>query len=125
MAYHIKGDNMSKEYEINKEYEKFGLTEDEYHECRYNLSRASFHVYKNEEDEDQYECSVLYFDSDDGVALISAYCEVFDEDGFKIELIDCSYCDIKMTDMIEIIYMFEEFNDKVNENIAEQDKNNT
>ena len=109
---------------MNKEYEKFGLTEDKYNECRYNLSRESFHVYKNF-DEEQEECSVLYFDSDDGVALISAYCEVFDEDGFKIELIDCSYCDIKMTDMIEIIYMFEEFNDKVNENIAEQDKNNT
>jgi hypothetical protein len=103
---------------MNKEYEKFGLTEDKYNECRYNLSRESFHVYKNFEEE-QEECSVLYFDSDDGVALISAFCEIFEADGFKIELIDCKYCDIKMTDMIEIIYMFEEFEEKTRLNDGE------
>ena len=99
---------------MNKEYEKFGLTEDKYNECRYNLSRESFHVYKNFEEE-QEECSVLYFDSDDGVALITTDCEVFEDDGFKLELIDCRYCDIKKLDMVEIIHILEEFEKKANE----------
>ena len=86
-----------------KEYEKFNLTEDEYWECRQNMHTPSYHLSELE------ECSVLYFDSDDGVALISANSEIFDADGFKIELIDCKYCDIKLTDMIEIIHLFEEF----------------
>ena len=96
-----------------KEYEKFNLTEDEYWECRQNMHTPSYHLAELEECsvlyEEQEECSVLYFDSDDGVALISANSEIFDADGFKIELIDCKYCDIKLTDMIEIIHLFEEF----------------
>ena len=91
-----------------KKCEKFNLTEDEYWECRQNMHTPSYHLYEKLEEE-QEECSVLYFDSDDGVALISANSEIFDADGFKIELIDCKYCDIKLTDMIEIIRLFEEF----------------
>jgi len=87
-----------------KEYEKFELTEDEYHECRCNMESGSYHVYK-----DAWECSVLYFDGDDGVALITGDPEVFSYDGFKIELIDCRYCDIRKLDMVEIIHILEEF----------------
>jgi hypothetical protein len=99
-----------------KEYEKFDLTEDEYWECRQNMHRSSYHTYKNF-DEEMEECCVLYFDSDDGVALISANSEIFQFDGFKVELIDCNYCDIKLTDMIEIIHLFEEFEEKINVDI--------
>ena len=99
---------MSKELSFN--YERFGLTEVDYHECRYNMERESYHVYK-----DEWECSVLYFDGDDGVALITGDPEVFAYDGFKIELIDCRYCDIKKLDMVEIIHILEEFEKKANE----------
>ena len=101
---------MSKELSFN--YERFGLTEVDYHECRYNMERESYHVYK-----DEWECSVLYFDSDDGVALITTDCEVFEDDGFKLELIDCRYCDIKKLDMVEIIHILEEFDEEYDENL--------
>lgn len=94
-----------------KKYEKFNLTEDEYWECRQNMHTPSYHLYEKLEEE-QEECSVLYFDSDDGVALITNYCDIFDGDGFKIELIDCNYCDIKKLDMVEIIHILEEFEEK-------------
>ena len=99
-----------------KEYEKFGLTENEYHECRYNMKVQIYHTYKNF-DEEQEECSILYFDGDDGVALITGDLEGNIYDGFKIELIDCRYCDIRKLDMVEIIHILEEFEEKANENI--------
>ena len=89
------------------DYDRFGLTADEYDKCRFNLYIPSYHIYK-----DENEFSVLYFDSDDGVALITNYCDIFDGDGFKIELIDCNYCDIKKLDMVEIIHILEEFEEK-------------
>ena len=100
---------MSKELSFN--YERFGLTEVDYHECRYNMERESYHTYKNF-DEEQEECSILYFDGDDGVALITGDPEGNIYDGFKIELIDCNYCDIKKLDMVEIIHILEEFEEK-------------
>jgi len=108
-----------------KKYEKFNLTEDEYWECRQNMHTPSYHLYEKLEEEHE-ECSVLYFDSDDGVALISAYSEVFDDEGFKIELIDCRYCDINFYHMQEIIDIFitlaEEFNMKMLEELEEEEK---
>ena len=94
-----------------KEYEDFGLTEDEYWKCRQNMNEASYHLHQTF-NEDDGKSSLLYFDSDDGVALITNYCDIFDGDGFKIELIDCNYCDIKKLDMVEIIHILEEFEEK-------------
>ena len=47
------------------------------------------------------ESAVLYTDGDCGIALIS-FSEIFDEDGIMIELIDCTYCDIRMSDLKKI-----------------------
>ena len=91
-----------------KEYEKFNLTEDEYWECRQNMHTPSYHLYEKLEEE-QEECSVLYFDSDDGVALISSSCEMF-EAGLSVRLIDCRYCDIETEDMSVILSSIEDFN---------------
>ena len=99
-----------------EEYKNFGLTENEYWERRQNMNEASYHLHKTF-NEEEVNTSVLYFDSDDGVALISAYCEVFDDEGFQIKLIDCEYCDIHFYHMQEIIDIFialaEEFNIKM------------
>ena len=86
------------------DYERFGLTADEYDKCRFNLYLPSYHIYK-----DENEFSVLYFDSDDGVALISSSCEMFEE-GLSIRLIDCQYCDIETKDMSVILSSIEDFN---------------
>jgi len=34
--------------------------------------------------------------------------EVFDELGFSIRLIDCDYCDVSMTDMLEIAHTLDD-----------------
>ena len=95
---------------------KYPVTEDEYWERRQNMNEASYHLHQTF-NEDEGDSSLLYFDSDDGVALISAYCEVFDDEGFQIKLIDCQYCDIHFYHMQEIIDIFialaEEFNIKM------------
>lgn len=89
---------------------EFNMTEKEYHHARYNLLTSSY-VISQDTDEDTLECKVLYFDSDDGVALIKHFSEVFDDDGFSINLIDCNYCDIRYIDMLEIINLFKEFDE--------------
>ena len=106
-----------------KGYENFGLTKEKYWERRQNMSEASYHLHQTF-NEDEGNSSLLYFDSDDGVALISAYSEIFDDEGFKIELIDCRYCDINFYHMQEIIDIFitlaEEFNMKMLEEEEKQ-----
>jgi len=99
--------NMSNK--IKELLNKFNLTEEEYEEARYNLTTSSYYIYKEIEFSDVLECSILYFDSDDGVAIIKATAEIFEEEGFSIELIDCKYCDIRYEDMKEIINICENF----------------
>ena len=43
---------------------------------------------------------VLYFDGDMGCALFSSGSEAFDDDGLRLELIDCSWCDLKLDEML-------------------------
>ena len=90
--------------------ESFGLTKEQYRECMTNFI-PNFYIAKrvSEEPYDEEYIEVLYLDGDDGVALISHYCECFSDEGFKIELIDCKYCDIQYSDMIEILEIFKEF----------------
>ena len=90
--------------------ESFGLTKEQYRECMTNFI-PNFYIDKrvSEEPYDEEYIEVLYLDGDEGVALISHYCECFSGEGFKIELIDCKYCDILYSDMIEILEIFKEF----------------
>ena len=95
---------------MSKIFKEWEMTEKEEHHARYNLTTPS-DVSSQDIHEDSLECKVLYFDSDDGVALIRHFCEVFDDDGFSITLIDCNYCDISYADMLEIIQLFKEFDE--------------
>jgi len=52
---------------------------------------------------------VLYFDGDVGCALFSSGSEAFDEDGLRLELIDCSWCDLKLDEMLFIQQIFKSF----------------
>ena len=89
---------------VNKVYRDFHLSEDEYHKHRNNL-KDSHYVVKSE----SWCCRVLYFDGDDGVALFKNPCEILDDGGVKMELIDCSYCDISLECMSEIVETFNKF----------------
>lgn len=83
----------------------FDLTLDEYEEYRFNIIQTRIllneHIAEN-------ECSILYFDGDDGLAYITNYSDVHD-DGFSISLIDCNYCEISYSEMKKIIGIFEDF----------------
>tara|TARA_R100000742_G_C4268938_1_gene87360 strand:- start:147 stop:476 length:330 start_codon:yes stop_codon:yes gene_type:complete len=88
--------------EFFKIYEKFGLTEEEYNKLRYGfLPQFVLHT-------DENSSSALYFDGDDGVSLFENPSEVFDDLGFSIKLIDCDYCDMSMTDMLEIAHTLDD-----------------
>ena len=52
---------------------------------------------------------VLYFDGDMGCALFSSGSEAFDDDGLRLELIDCSWCDLKLDEMLFIQQIFKSF----------------
>jgi hypothetical protein len=100
--------------EIKELLETYNLTVEQYEEARYNMNGdingATYFLNKkcDEASEEMY-CSVLYFDSDDGVAELTSDSEIFSEKGFIIKLIDCNYCDILFEDMKSIINIFEDF----------------
>ena len=102
--------------------ESFGLTKEQYWECRQDFI-PKFYIDKVESEEpyDEEYIEVLYLDGDDGVALISHYCECFSDEGFKIELIDCKYCDIQYSDMIEILEIFKGFEEAYKERDKERE----
>ena len=98
---------------MDKAYKKFGLTKEEYEKLRYGfLPQFVLHT-------DENSSSALYFDGDDGVVLFQNPSEVFDDLGFSIKLIDCKYCDMSMTDMLEIAHALDEkrWREKVNKPI--------
>ena len=87
---------------MDKVYERFGLTKEEYEKLRYGfLPQFVLHT-------DEHLAAALYFDGDDGVVLFQNPSEVFDELGFSITLIDCKYCDISMTEMLEIAHTLDD-----------------
>lgn len=91
--------------EFFKIYEKFVITEEEYNKRRHGmLPHFVIHT-------DVYSALVLYFDGDGGVALFENPCEIFDELGFNIKLIDCDYCDISIKDMLEITHTLDDLKD--------------
>ena len=87
---------------MEKVYERFVLTEEEYNKRRHGFL-AHFVIHT-----DANSSAALYFDGDDGVVLFQNPSEVFDELGFSIRLIDCEYCDISMTDMLEIAHTLDD-----------------
>ena len=90
----------------------FGITEDDYRRFRFNLNETSVHTAL-----DDGQLYALYFDSDDGCALFSTPCEIFEESGIKFELVDCKYCDIALSDLQFIYKIFKSFSqDADNEN---------
>ena len=94
--------------ESNKIYNEFDLSEDEYNEHRYGLVDPYFIVHS-----EPYKCSVLYFDGDDGVVLFTSPSEIFDFKGFSTELIDCSYCDVSLKHMSEILEILNDFESEI------------
>ena len=78
---------------MDKVYKKFGLAKEEYEKLRYGfLPQFVLHT-------DEHLAAALYFDGDDGVV---------DELGFSITLIDCKYCDISMTEMLDIAHTLDD-----------------
>ena len=82
----------------------FNINEDYYRYLRFNLDCSSVHTALDDGD-----LHILYFDSDDGCALFSTPCEIFEESGIKIQLIDCTYCDIQLSDLQFIYKKFKSF----------------
>lgn len=82
----------------------FGITEDDYRKLRFNLDESSVHTALGSDD-----LHVLYFDSDDGCALFSTPCEIFEESGITFQLIDCNYCDIALSDLNFIYKIFKSY----------------
>ena len=84
-------------------YKEFGLSEKEYKRHRFSMIDG-FYV-----KEEAHQCRVLYLDGDDGAVVFTKPAEVFDTEGFKMELIDCTYCDVSSSDMIDILALFDDF----------------
>ena len=82
----------------------FGITKDGYRDLRFNLNKSSVHTAK-----DGDSLHVLYFDGDDGCALLSTPSEILEESGIKFELIDCKYCDISLSDLQFVYKIFKSF----------------
>ena len=102
-------------------YKDFGLTEEEYWECRQNMHRPSFHKDIGYDFTGDW-CSILYFDSDEGIALFSSSNDMFEGTGFQMKLIDCNYCDIPFSYMIDIIEIFKEFEEEIDKQIDEEEE---
>ena len=51
--------------------------------------------------------ALLYTDGDSGAMLFS-WSEVFEEDGLSMRLVECNYCDIKLSSLKEIRKIFKQ-----------------
>tara|TARA_R110000787_G_scaffold222911_3_gene331390 strand:- start:240 stop:545 length:306 start_codon:yes stop_codon:yes gene_type:complete len=89
---------------VNKICLRFNLTEDQYNE--YNCSLIQSHSVVHS---DSNQFSILYFDGDGGVVIFKNPSEISDTNGFSIELINCSYCDVSFKDMSEILKILNAF----------------
>ena len=93
---------------IKEMCKEFNITEDEFYEYNSDMSTPRFLVNKvSNEDEDYW--SILYFDSDGGVAFLGNSTEMFSGGAFQLKLIDCNYCDIPFSKMEEMIAVIERF----------------
>ena len=95
----------------------FDLTEREYHE-KNTCFEHSYLIKKDtwkDEGDTLGSINVLYFDGDGGVALISGDAESCENSGFRIEIIESRYCDIRWDLMSEIIKTMQSFNRSIGE----------
>ena len=97
---------------------RFEITEEEFYERNRASIFTSEYGYPNFViafgDEEHY-IEVLYFDGDDGRAIISNNCEIFDEEGCQIKLHECNYCDFEwetIQDIFNILQEVEEYADE-------------
>lgn len=89
-------------------YKNFGLTFDEYcHAYDWNytvgLGECSCKGCSTRIHTSESELAVLYFDRDEGAALFSAVNDNFEDEGFSVKLLDCTYCDIDFNAMEWIV----------------------
>ena len=103
---------------VNRILDKFNITEKEFYDRSLASLRNNKYAYPNfvvsYGDRDSYT-EVLYFDGDDGRAIISNNCEIFDEEGCKIKLHECNYCDFEwetIQDIFNILQEVEEYADE-------------
>jgi len=54
--------------------------------------------------------STFYTDGDGGLMLFEGYCEMFEEQGVSMRLIDCTYCDIPYSIINAIMQELKEAN---------------
>ena len=96
---------------VKKLLDRFDITEKEF----YERNRAS--IFSSEYDspnfviaygDEENYTEVLYFDGDDGRAIIKNDSEIFAEEGFQIKLHKCNYCDFEWSTFKEIITIFKE-----------------
>jgi hypothetical protein len=97
---------------------KFNINEDEFYERNtasiFNNKYDSPNFVVSYGDRDSYT-EVLYFDGDDGRAIISNNCEIFEEEGCQIKLHECNYCDFEwetIQDIFNILQEVEEYADE-------------
>ena len=96
---------------VKKILDRFNITDNEFYERNIASLRNNKYSYPNfvvsYGDRDSYT-EVLYFDGDDGRAIISNECEIFDEEGCQIKLHECNWCDFEWSTLNEIITILQE-----------------
>ena len=104
---------------VKKILDRFNITDNEFYERNTSSLRSNKHDSPNfviaYGDEDSYT-EVLYFDGDDGRAIISNECEIFEDEGCQIRLHECNYCDFEwstLNDIINILQEIDEIDDEL------------
>ena len=96
---------------VKKILDKFNITDNEFYERNTSSLRNNKYGYPNfvvsYGDRDSYT-EVLYFDGDDGRAIISNECEIFEDEGCKIKMHECNWCDFEWSTLNEIITILQE-----------------
>jgi len=94
-------------------YKDYGFEDkEEYQRWRVSFMSAITYKHKSIEEEGHvtHLLDCLYTDGDDGVMEFTSMCDVFDEEGVSIQLLDCNYCDISFKEMSSIVRKLKKFN---------------
>jgi len=99
---------------VKRILDRFNITENEFYERNASsifnnkYDSPNFVIaYGDKDNKDSYT-EVLYFDGDDGRAIITDNSEIFEEEGCRIKLHECNYCDFKWSTLDDIIYILED-----------------
>tara|TARA_S200002703_G_scaffold142821_1_gene135409 strand:- start:166 stop:465 length:300 start_codon:yes stop_codon:yes gene_type:complete len=85
---------------------------------RANISEETLRMYRRDfepfyfmyEDIEEGIYKTVYTDGDGGLMLFEGHCEMFEEQGVSMRLIDCTYCDIPYSLMTKIMQELEKAN---------------